>query len=92
MLRKLWTADFGTQINGRIIDSAFTIAFDPRFDQLLNAVREATTAGLPDGLGLLLLVSMRCDCKQICLRPLGMKSALTETALFRTQILQIGCF
>ncbi|CAK0749467.1 Methionine aminopeptidase 2B [Coccomyxa viridis] len=38
--------DFGTQINGRIIDSAFTVAFDPRYDPLLNAVREATNAGI----------------------------------------------
>lgn len=39
-------ADFGTQINGRIIDSAFTVAFDPRYDPLLTAVREATNTGL----------------------------------------------
>ena len=39
-------ADFGTQINGRIIDSAFTVAFDPRYDPLLTAVREATNTGV----------------------------------------------
>lgn len=39
-------ADFGTQINGRIIDSAFTIAFDPKYDPLLTAVREATDMGI----------------------------------------------
>ncbi|KAK9908762.1 hypothetical protein WJX75_002501 [Coccomyxa subellipsoidea] len=38
--------DFGTQINGRIIDSAFTVAFDPRYDPLLKAVREATDTGV----------------------------------------------
>lgn len=38
--------DFGTQINGHIIDSAFTLAFDPRYDPLLTAVQEATNAGL----------------------------------------------
>jgi methionine aminopeptidase len=30
--------DFGTQINGRIIDCAWTVAFDPQFDELLEAV------------------------------------------------------
>lgn len=38
--------DFGTQINGRIIDSAFTVAFNPKFDPLLDAVREATNTGI----------------------------------------------
>ncbi len=38
-------ADFGTQINGRIIDSAFTLAFNPKYDPLLEAVREATNTG-----------------------------------------------
>ena len=37
--------DFGTQINGRIIDSAFTVAFNPRYDPLLKAVQEATNTG-----------------------------------------------
>jgi len=38
--------DFGTQIGGRIIDSAWTVAFDPKFDPLLEAVREATNTGV----------------------------------------------
>ena len=38
--------DFGVQIDGRIIDSAWTAAFDPRYDPLLEAVREATNTGL----------------------------------------------
>ena len=38
--------DFGTQINGRIIDCAFTVAFDPQFDELLAAARAATDAGI----------------------------------------------
>jgi methionine aminopeptidase len=38
--------DFGTQINGRIIDCAWTVAFDPQFDPLLAAVKEATNAGI----------------------------------------------
>ena len=38
--------DFGTQIEGRIIDCAWTVAFDPRYDPLLMAVKEATNAGV----------------------------------------------
>ena len=38
--------DFGTQINGKIIDSAFTVAFNPRYDPLLTAVKEATNTGV----------------------------------------------
>ena len=38
--------DFGTQINGYIIDSAFTVAFNPIYDNLLKASKEATTEGV----------------------------------------------
>ena len=38
--------DFGTQVNGRIIDCAWTVAFDPQFDELLAAVKEATNTGI----------------------------------------------
>ena len=38
--------DFGTQIGGRIVDSAFTVAFNPRYNPLLEAVREATYTGV----------------------------------------------
>lgn len=38
--------DFGTQIGGRIVDSAFTVAFNPRYDPLLKAVKEATDTGV----------------------------------------------
>ena len=38
--------DFGTQIDGRIIDCAWTVAFDPKFDPLLAAVKEATSTGI----------------------------------------------
>jgi len=37
--------DFGTHINGHIIDSAFTVAFNPKYDMLLKAVQEATNTG-----------------------------------------------
>jgi methionyl aminopeptidase len=38
--------DFGTQIDGYIIDCAWTVAFDPKYDNLLMAVKEATNTGL----------------------------------------------
>jgi methionyl aminopeptidase len=38
--------DFGTQIDGRIIDSAWTVSFNPKYDPLLEAVKEATDAGV----------------------------------------------
>ena len=37
--------DFGTHVNGRIIDCAFTIAFNPVYTNLLTAVKEATNTG-----------------------------------------------
>ena len=40
--------DFGTQVNGYIIDSAFTVAFDPQFDELVLASKEATYAGVKE--------------------------------------------
>jgi methionyl aminopeptidase len=38
--------DLGTHINGRIVDSAWTMCFNPQFNPLLHAVREATNTGL----------------------------------------------
>ncbi|XP_049954894.1 methionine aminopeptidase 2-like [Schistocerca serialis cubense] len=38
--------DFGTHINGRIIDCAFTLTFNPKYDTLIEAVREATNTGI----------------------------------------------
>ena len=38
--------DFGTHVEGMLIDCAFTIAFDSKFDDLLTAVKEATNAGI----------------------------------------------
>lgn len=40
--------DFGTQISGLIIDCAFTVAFNPEFDNLLLAVQEATDTGIKE--------------------------------------------
>ena len=38
--------DFGVHINGRIVDSAFTMAFNPAYDDLLAAVKDATNTGI----------------------------------------------
>merc|ERR1719330_2340775 len=38
--------DFGTQINGHIIDCAFTLTFDPIHDELMKAVKAATNEGI----------------------------------------------
>ncbi|KAF9986901.1 Methionine aminopeptidase 2 [Modicella reniformis] len=38
--------DFGVHVNGRIIDSAFTMTFDPVYDNLLAAVKDATNTGV----------------------------------------------
>jgi methionyl aminopeptidase len=38
--------DFGVHINGWIVDSAFTLAFDPTYDSLLAAVKESTNTGI----------------------------------------------
>ncbi|KAI4089858.1 MAG: hypothetical protein LQ344_005117 [Seirophora lacunosa] len=38
--------DFGVHVKGRIVDSAFTVAFNPAYDNLLAAVKAATNTGL----------------------------------------------
>jgi len=38
--------DFGTHINGRIIDCAFTVHFDEKYDPLVEAVKDATNTGI----------------------------------------------
>ncbi|KAH6867397.1 peptidase M24, structural domain-containing protein [Thelonectria olida] len=38
--------DYGVQINGWIVDSAFTMTFDPTYDNLLAAVKDATNTGI----------------------------------------------
>ncbi|KAF3197885.1 Methionine aminopeptidase 2 [Orbilia oligospora] len=38
--------DFGVHVNGKIVDSAFTVAFDPTYDNLLAAVKDATDTGV----------------------------------------------
>uniref|UniRef100_A0A8C5VRR9 Methionine aminopeptidase 2 n=1 Tax=Microcebus murinus TaxID=30608 RepID=A0A8C5VRR9_MICMU len=38
--------DFRTHISSRIIDCAFTITFNPKYDTLLKAVKDATNTGI----------------------------------------------
>jgi methionyl aminopeptidase len=38
--------DFGVHVNGRIVDSAFTVAANPIYDNLLASVKAATNTGL----------------------------------------------
>lgn len=38
--------DIGVHVNGRIVDSAFTVSFDPKYDRLLEAVKDATNTGV----------------------------------------------
>ncbi|WPK24917.1 hypothetical protein PUMCH_002216 [Australozyma saopauloensis] len=40
--------DIGVHVNGRIVDSAFTLTFDDKYDSLLTAVREATYTGVKE--------------------------------------------
>lgn len=40
--------DFGVHLNGRIVDSAFTMTFDPTYDNLVNACKDATNAGVKE--------------------------------------------
>jgi len=38
--------DYGIHINGRVIDCAFTLTFDPKYDRLVEAVKAATNTGI----------------------------------------------
>ncbi|CAG8465954.1 10661_t:CDS:10 [Cetraspora pellucida] len=38
--------DFGTHVNGRIVDCAFTLTFNPVYDPLKAAVKDATNTGV----------------------------------------------
>lgn len=40
--------DIGVHVRGRIIDSAFTMTFDPQFENLKEAVRAATNTGVKE--------------------------------------------
>lgn len=38
--------DFGTHVRGLLVDCAFTVAFNPMYDNLLKAVQDATNTGI----------------------------------------------
>ena len=38
--------DFGTHVKGLLVDCAFTVAFNPMFDNLVQAAKEATDTGI----------------------------------------------
>lgn len=40
--------DFGVHVNGRIVDSAWTMTWDPTYDNLLAAVKDATNTGIKE--------------------------------------------
>ncbi|ROV93794.1 hypothetical protein VSDG_06952 [Cytospora chrysosperma] len=40
--------DIGVHVNGRILDSAFSMAFEPKYDNLLAAVKAATNTGVKE--------------------------------------------
>lgn len=40
--------DFGTHVRGLLVDCAFTVAFNPVYDNLLLAVKEATNTGISE--------------------------------------------
>ena len=38
--------DFGTHVRGLLVDCAFTVAFNPMYDNLLMATKDATNTGI----------------------------------------------
>ena len=40
--------DFGVQVNGRIIDSAFTVAFNEKYDELIKSTQDGTNVGIAE--------------------------------------------
>mmetsp|Transcript_24145 Transcript_24145/g.63734 ORF Transcript_24145/g.63734 Transcript_24145/m.63734 type:complete len:512 (-) Transcript_24145:37-1572(-) len=40
--------DFGVQVGGRIVDSAFTIAFNPRYDSIIESTQAGTNTGIKE--------------------------------------------
>lgn len=40
--------DIGVQVKGRICDSAFTLNFEPTYDNLIKAVKDATNTGIAE--------------------------------------------
>lgn len=68
--------DFGVHINGWIVDSAFTMSFDPTYDNLLAAVKDATNTGIkvPEAF-------VKCLTRLTCSRTPGSMFVLVMSAL-----------
>lgn len=56
--------DFGVHVNGWIVDSAFTMSFDPTYDNLLAAVKDATNTGIK-----VRIILLAIQCPRLMLRP-----------------------
>ena len=52
MLQKgdILKVDFGVHVKGRILDSAFTLSWEPTYDKLIEAVKAATNTGIRVGI------------------------------------------
>lgn len=57
--------DFGVHVKGRILDSAFTLTWEPTYDKLVEAVKAATNTGVRASLGL------RMECTNLSYSCLG---------------------
>lgn len=55
--------DFGVHIGGWIVDSAFTMSWDPVYDELLAAPKAATEAGIKVSCRATLQASNSCSCR-----------------------------
>lgn len=44
--------DFGIHVKGRIVDSAFTMSWNPAYENLLKAVQDATNTGVRVGISI----------------------------------------
>ena len=71
--------DFGVHVKGRILDSAFTMTFDHKYDKLLEAVQAATNTGIrvSDNLG---KSSVIFDCVSVPTQEAGIDVRLGEIA------------
>ncbi len=47
---------------GRIIDCAFTVTFNPKYDCLLEAVRDATNTGIEVSVCAIDMIKLLCVC------------------------------
>ncbi len=49
-------------VSGRIIDCAFTVTFNPKYDHLLEAVRDATNTGIKVSVCVIDMIKLLCVC------------------------------